>query len=224
MHQLISKKKTIYLFLFFFLVSINNFSIMNLNFPKIENIEVSGVNIEESKEIEKAIKDLILENIFLINGSEIKKKIISINTIEQFKIYKNYPSTLKIDIKKTKFLALTKKNGLDYFVGSNGKLIKKNDSISNLPYIFGDLDIQKFLELKNKIDKSNFEFNNILNFYLFKSKRWDIETSEGYTIKLPVKNVEKTLNLFTRLSKDEKFKDGMIIDFRQKDQIIFNEK
>ena len=224
MRQLISKKKTIYLFLFFFLVSINNFSIMNLNFPKIENIEVSGVNIEESKEIEKAIKDLILENIFLINGSEIKKKIISINTIEQFKIYKNYPSTLKIDIKKTKFLALTKKNGLDYFVGSNGKLIKKNDSISNLPYIFGDLDIQKFLELKNKIDKSNFEFNNILNFYLFKSKRWDIETSEGYTIKLPVKNVEKTLNLFTRLSKDEKFKDGMIIDFRQKDQIIFNEK
>ena len=56
MHQLISKKKTIYLFLFFFLVSINNFSIMNLGFPKIENIEISGVTTEESKEIEKAIK------------------------------------------------------------------------------------------------------------------------------------------------------------------------
>ena len=59
MHQLISKKKKIYLFLFFFLVSINNFSIMNLGFPKIENIEISGVTTEESKEIEKAIKDLI---------------------------------------------------------------------------------------------------------------------------------------------------------------------
>ena len=40
MHLLISKKKTFYLFLFFFLVSINNFSILGLNFPKIEKIEI----------------------------------------------------------------------------------------------------------------------------------------------------------------------------------------
>ncbi len=224
MHQLISKKKTIYLFLFFFLVSINNFSIMNLGFPKIENIEISGVTTEESKEIEKAIKDLILENIFFINRTEIKKKIISINTIEQLNIFKNYPSTLKIDIKKTKLLALTKKDGLDYFVGSNGKLIKKDGSISDLPYIFGDLNIEEFLKLKNKIDKSNFEFEQISNFYLYKSKRWDIKTLKGYTIKLPLKNVEKTLNLFVRLSKDEKFKNDMTIDFRQENQIILNEK
>lgn len=224
MHQLISKKKTIYLFLFFFLVSINNFSIMNLGFPKIENIEISGVTTEESKEIEKAIKDLILENIFFINRTEIKKKIISINTIEQFNIFKNYPSTLKIDIKKTKLLALTKKDGLDYFVGSNGKLIKQNGSITNLPYIFGDLDIQEFLKFKSKIDKSKFEFNKITNFYLFKSKRWDIETTEGYVVKLPVKNVEKTLNLLVQLYEDEKFKDQTTIDFRQEGQVILNEK
>ena len=224
MHQLISKNKLIYLFLFFFLVSINNTSIINLSFPKIKNIEISGVNIKESKEIEKIIKDSIIENIFFINKFEIKKKIISINTVEQFRIFKNYPSTLKIDIKKTKFLAQIKKNGIDYFVGSNGKLIKKDDTFSNLPYIFGDLNIEEFLDFKKKIDESNFEFNQISNLYLYKSKRWDIETLKGNIIKLPKKNIEKNLNLFVRLSKDEKFKDNMIIDFRVGDQIIFNEK
>tara|TARA_Y100001958_G_scaffold92020_1_gene62739 strand:+ start:542 stop:1216 length:675 start_codon:yes stop_codon:yes gene_type:complete len=224
MHLLISKKKTYYLFLFFFLVSINNFSILNLNFPKIEKIEISGVNITESKKIKKIINDLSFENIFLINKSEIRKKILSLNNIEQLRIFKNYPSTLKIDIKKTKFLALTKNNGLDYFVGSNGKLIQKNDATLNLPFIFGDLNIQEFLKLKNKIDNSNFEFGQITNFYFFKSKRWDIKTSKGIIIKLPKKNVEKTLNLFVRLSEDKNFISGMIIDFRQENQIIINEK
>ena len=224
MRQLISKKKTIYLFLFFFLVSINNLSIINFGFPKIENLEISGVSVEESKEIEKAIKDLTLENIFLINRLEIKKRITSINTIEQLEIFKSYPSTLKIDIKKTKYLARTKKDGVDYLVGSNGKLIKKDDIIYNLPYIFGDLNIKEFLKLKNKIDSSNFEFDQISNFYLYKSKRWDIKTLKGHTIKLPLKNVENTLNLYVRLSKDEEFQNLMTIDFRQKDQIILNEK
>ena len=224
MHQLISKKKTIYLFLFFFLVSINNLTIMNLSFLEIDKIEISGVDIEESEKIEKVIKDLSLENIFFINRSEIYKKIISFNIVDQLKISKNYPSTLKVEIKKTKILALTKKDGLDYFVGSNGKLIKKKALATNLPYIFGDFDIHEFLELKSKIDKSNFEFSKILSFYIFKSKRWDIETSEGYIVKLPIKNVEKTLNLFVQLDNNKMFKDQMIIDFRQEGQIILNEK
>jgi len=37
-------------------------------------------------------------------------------------------------------------------------------------------------------------------------------------------NIEENLNLFTRLSDEEKFKNKLIIDFRQKDQIILNEK
>ena len=64
----------------------------------------------------------------------------------------------------------------------------------------------------------------ITNFYLFKSKRWDIETTEGYVVKLPVKNVEKTLNLLVQLYEDEKFKDQTTIDFRQEGQVILNEK
>jgi len=224
MHLLISKKKTFYLFLFFFLVSINNFSILGLNFPKIEKIEISGVNITEGEKIKKIINDQSFENIFLINKLEIKKKILSLNNIEKLRIFKNYPSTLKVDIKKTKLLALTKKDGIGYFVGSNGKLIQKNDDILDLPFIFGDINIQEFLKLKNKIDNSNFEFDNISNFYFFKSKRWDIKTSKGVIIKLPIKNVEKTLNLFVRLSEDKNFINGMIVDFRQENQIIINGK
>ncbi len=149
MHQSISRKISIYLFLFFLLVSINNNSIINLKIPKVDTIEITGLNFDESNEIKRIIEKSNLKNIFLINQTKIRQDIIKVNTIQELSIFKKYPSTIKIDIKKTELLAITKKNGLDYYIGSNGKLIKKNKSFSKLPYIFGNLNVEEFLKLKN---------------------------------------------------------------------------
>ena len=197
---------------------------MNISFPKINKIEITGLDLNKRKKIESIIYDANFKNIFYVDKQYLKKKVNSINIIEQFEIFKNYPSTLKIFIKETKILAQIKKNGFDYFIGSNGKLILNDYSASDLPFVFGDLDLNEFLNFKNKIDKSDFNFKNITKLYYFKSKRWDIETSKGYLIKLSKDNIEEDLNLFTRLSNEEKFKNKLIIDFRQKDQIILNEK
>lgn len=224
MHQLISKKVIIYLCLFFLLATVNNSSIINLRLPKIEKIKISGFSLDQNTHVRDIIESLKSKNIFFINQFEIKKDIFSDNIIEELNIFKNYPSTLIVDIKKTQFLAVTKKDGDDYFIGRNGKLIKKNQSISKLPYVFGDLNINDFLEFKKNIDNSNFEFKQILNLYYYKSKRWDIETSKGYLIKLPRENIVEFLNLFIRLSKEKNFNDKRTIDFRQKGQIILDEK
>ena len=224
MHQLISKKVIIYLCLFFLLATVNNSSIINFRLPKIEKIKISGFSLDQNTHVRDIIESLKSKNIFFINQFEIKKDIFSDNIIEELNIFKNYPSTLIVDIKKTQLLAVTKKDGDDYFIGRNGKLIKKNQSISKLPYVFGDLNINDFLEFKKNIDNSNFEFKQILNLYYYKSKRWDIETSKGYLIKLPRENISEILNLFVRLSKEKNFNDKRTIDFRQKGQIILDAK
>tara|TARA_E500000178_G_scaffold7655_1_gene7619 strand:+ start:497 stop:1171 length:675 start_codon:yes stop_codon:yes gene_type:complete len=224
MHLLISKKIVIYLLTFCFLVSINNISFMNVSFPKISRIEINGLNLDERKKIENIIFDSYSKNIFHLDKEHIKKKINSINIIEQFEIFKKYPSTLKIFIEKTKILAKTKRNGFDYLIGSNGKLIENKDFILELPFIFGDLDISEFLKLKRKIDSSIFEFSEISNLYLYKSNRWDIETRNGNLIKLPNNNIKEILNLYVRMSDEKKINQKTIVDFRQKNQIILNEK
>jgi len=224
MHLLISKKIVIYLLIFCFLVSINNISLMNIRYPKISKIEINGLNRDERKKIENIIYESNSKNIFHLDKEYLKKKINSINVIERFQIFKNYPSTLKIFIEKTKILAQTKRNGFDYLVGSNGKLIENKDFILELPFIFGDLDIPEFLELKKKIDSSLFEFDKISNLYLYKSNRWDIETRNGNLIKLPKNNIKEVLNLYVRMSDEKKINGKTIVDFRQKNQIILNEK
>ena len=224
MPQLISKKIIIYLFLFFLLGTVNNNSITNFNLPKIDKIEISGLDYEESEKLKKIIKNLNYGNIFFLDKINIVKNIYSLKTIEEFKVFKNYPSTLKIDVKKTQYLAITNKDGFEYYIGSNRKLIEDKSYKINLPFIFGNLDIEEFFELKNNIENSDFDFNEILNLYFYKSNRWDIETTKGYLVKLPIDDVKDSLNLFVQLSKKDNFKKKLIVDLRQKNQIILNEK
>ena len=221
MLQLISKKIIFYLFLFFLLVTVNSNSILNLSLPNIDKIEVSGLDFEESEKIKKIIKSLVKGNIFLIDNENIENEIYSLKIVEEFKIFKKYPSTLQVKVKKTDYLAITIKEGLKYYVGSNGELIEDETLVENLPYIYGNLNTQEFLKLKNEIENSDFYFNQILNLYFFKSNRWDIETVDGYLIKLPRNNVKETLNLFVRLMNEKYFNDKLIIDLRQRNQIIF---
>ena len=61
-----------------------------------------------------------------------------------------------------------------------------------------------------------------LKIYFFKSGRWDIETNSDILIKLPKKNLKKSLELATDLLEKDKKKMIKKIDLRQNNQIIIN--
>ena len=159
-HQRISKKIIIYLFIFFTLVTISNKNLSN-DFYTIKKLNINGLNASETRKINNDLKIFRNINIFLFDNNNISKKIYSNKVIEKFTIFKNYPSTLNIEVKKTKFLAITKKNNNDYLVGANGNLIKINNTVSDLPYIFGNINVNNFLYFKEIIDNSNFKFNDV---------------------------------------------------------------
>ena len=224
MPQQISKKIIIYLSFLLMLVTTNNINLLTLDFFKISNLNIVGLQYEEEEKFKESLNFLKNKNLIFLDKDEILKKIFLNKTVEDLSIFKNYPSDLKIIIKKTKFLATTKKANQNYYIGSNGKLILAENLENNLPFVFGDVDVANFLKLKNSILKTEFNYDQVKNLYYFKSKRWDIETSEGYLIKLSRNDVKKDLNLFVRLSNEDEFKNKLVIDFRQKDQIILNGK
>ena len=223
MHQQISKKIIIYLFLFLILVTANNINLFNLNFLKIITLNVSGLNNLEKKKFEKDFNFLKKENLIFLDKDKISKKIFANKIVEDFSVFKNYPSELEIFIKKTKFLAITKKNNQDYYIGSNGNLIYTKNSLERLPFIFGNVEPDDFLKLKTHINNSEFNFDQIKNLYFFKSKRWDIQTKDDLIIKLPLDQIEISLNNLSKIIISEEFKNKKIIDLRQKNQVILND-
>ena len=221
MHQRTNRKIIIYLFLFAILASVNNFKYINLQLFKIDLINISGLNDNENSNLYEKITDYKKKNIFFIDNLEISKNINSNNLVEKFWVFKEYPSTININLIKTNFLGITKINNIDYLIGSNGKLIKKrNDQVFDLPFIFGSVDANDFLILKEILDKSNFDASKIENFYYFKSNRWDIKTKKGLVIRLPYEINVNLLNIVNQIIEDENFKNIKTLDFRQTNQII----
>ena len=221
MHQRTNRKIIIYLFLFAILASVNNFKYINLQLFKIDLINISGLNDTENSNLYEKITDYKKKNIFFIDNLEISKNINSNNLVEKFWVFKEYPSTININLIKTNFLGITKFNNIDYLIGSNGKLIKKrNDQAIDLPFIFGSVDANDFLILKEILDKSNFNVSKIENFYYFNSNRWDIKTKKGLVIRLPSEINVNLLNTVNQIIEDENFKNIKTLDFRQTNQII----
>ena len=221
MHQRTNRKIIIYLFLFAILASVNNFKYINLQLFKIDLINISGLNDTENSNLYEKITDYKKKNIFFIDNLEISKNINSNNLVEKFWVFKEYPSTININLIKTNFLGITKINNIDYLIGSNGKLIKKrNDQAIDLPFIFGSVDANDFLILKEILDKSDFNVSKIENFYYFNSNRWDIKTKKGLVIRLPSEINVNLLNTVNQIIEDENFKNIKTLDFRQTNQII----
>jgi len=223
MHQRISKKIIIYLFLFTILVTVNNINFLNFNLPKISNFAISGLNNFEKKIFEEDLNFLRNENIISIDKDEVSKKIYSNKIVEDLFVFKKYPSELKILIKRTNFLAITKRNNQNYYIGSNGNFILTKDILENLPFIFGDIEPEEFLKLKLHIDKSKFDFDQIKNLFFFKSKRWNIETKKGLVIKLPLNQIDLSLNILSKIVSEEQFRNKKVIDLRNNGQIIMND-
>ena len=223
MHRRKSKKILFYLFLLLFVGSINNIQLNKLEFNKIEKISISGLEGKENRTLLKNLNKLNLENIFFISDQEIGKIIEKNSLVENYSIFKKYPSSLKIQIKKTNLLARINKNGEIFIVGSNGKLIKNKKLDKYLPYIFGKPNIENFLQFKSIIDKSKISYDKIKNLYYFPSNRWDLQLKNSIVIKLSKNNLKKKLDHAFVFIDDNQNIDFKIIDMRVNNQIIVND-
>ena len=220
----LNKKILFYIFLIIFLSTLNNKFFSEIKLKSIDKIMIKGLEEKEKQELLNNFKLLNLKNILFLNKFELIKKLEANELIEDYTVFKKYPSTLEIRINKTKFLANVFKDGKFFVLGSNGKLIQTVDKNNNLPNIFGYYNKDSFFNLLKSIKKSDFELSEIKNLYFFKSSRWDIETNDNMIIKLPKKNLGASLNLASDLISNNKIKDIKILDLRLDRQVIINEK
>ena len=231
MHLQIDKKNKLitYILLLLLLSTFNNLSLTNSQFLNlnIKNINVSGLTDEENNKVSIKFDNLILPNIFFIKENYLTDILKKNNLIHSFKIKKIYPGSLNIEIEKTKFLAISNYDNKKYLLGSNGKLIKyeyKYEYLNKfLPNVFGNIDTKKFIEFRNIIVKSNFNYSDISEIYFFPSGRLDIKLKNNLTLKFPKKDLLKILNLSHKITINEKLKKNKIIDFRVQNKVIFTD-
>jgi len=223
MHQLIDKKNKITIYLIFLLI-LSTTSNKTIEHKKnytttVNKINVSGLSINNNLQLTNKLNDFFYKNIFIIGKKEINKIFSEYNIIEEYNIKKIYPSKLSINIKPTKIIAkISGDSGL--LVGSNGKLIKAEITDRTLPYIFGEFNSLKFLEFKEKIERSKFNFTDFKSIFFYPSNRWDMLTSDNILIKLSENDLSKSLSLAHKIINDNQFQDSKLIDLRIPNHLI----
>ena len=155
-----------------------------------------------------------------------KIKVIGLNKVENEKLQKD------LQIFKINNIFVLDKSHMIKLVNSNN-LIEKYSIIKRYPStlevkinrtkFLAYVNNEEFFKLKEIIDKSEFDYNDIKNLTYFPSGRWNIETKSNIMIKLPKNELEKSIILSNDMINDNKFKNIKIIDLRQTNMVITNE-
>ena len=221
------KKKSI-LFIFviiFFLTSINSqqFIDKKKSFYDLKKIEVKGLDEEINLEIKKNLSFLKNTNIFFVDDKILKDQIGKYEFIENYNVFKSYPSKIIFELQRTEFLAVTIKDNETLIIGSNGKFInvEKFKNYENLPKVFGKFSAKDFINFRDIIYKSDLKYKNIKEIFFYPSGRIDIKNKDNILIKLPVKNLKKALVIANKVIQDENLNKN-IIDLRIPNQLILS--
>ncbi len=102
MLQQINKKIFFYISLVIILGTFNNKNLKNFDLPKINMVNIEGIEFKDN-EYSKISNLIRLNNLFSIQKSQIKKILNSNNLIEEYEVFKRYPSSLEIKIEKQIF-------------------------------------------------------------------------------------------------------------------------
>ena len=228
MHQSTDKKKKYFLYFLIFLLlsTINNLSLIRSKelLSNVKTIEVSGLKNNLNTSIKKNFEFLLNNNIFQIDQELLKNKLDLYNYLQNYKVFKLYPSKIIIKLTQTNLLATTIKDNQKYIIGSNGKLI--NFEIFNLnndlPHVFGNFSSEDFLLLTKIINQTDFGYKYIGDIFFFPSGRWDIKTKNNITIKLPKEDIKYALIKAQKIIKSNELNDNNIIDLRIANQVILS--
>ena len=215
------KRSLIALALLLLLTTFNSQKKFNLNsILKIEKIIIVNNFIVKKKYIKKKLSFLYDTNLFFLKTPNVEKQLIKISFIESFNIKKIYPNTIKITIFEKKPIVVLQNKQSKYYYTDKGDVINYINlkEFENLPIVFGDKENFKFFY--DNLIKIKFPTNEITKFYLFESKRWDLITKKNQTIKLPIKNYNKSLLNFMNLKYQGNFEKFKIFDYRINEQLI----
>ncbi len=230
MLPLIDKKKLFFYLIIFILLSTQigkNEFYKKKNDYKVNQIKVYGLSIEENLKVSENLNFLLFKNIFFLDKDIFFDVLLKNNLIENFSIKKIYPNIISVDIKKTEFVGITKIKNKKYYIGSNGKLIALSaeySSTKKLPFVYKKNNYKDFINLKKIIEKSKIKFEDIESFYYFPNNRWDYKTTKGVLVKLPKKEILKSLKTVYLIESNEKFKKSKTIDLRLPNNIIISDE
>ena len=214
------RKTSIFIFIFILLTTFNPKNKIIISKFNLQEIKIENNFLLHEDDVKKMLYPIYDKNLVFLKNSEIKKILMQNSYVESFNIKKKYPNSLKIEIFEKKPIAILIDKKGKFYISEKIELIefKNISNYRNLPYIFGDLE--KFKIFYNDLKKIDFPFDKIKKYILLETNRWDLETKDNKTLKLPIENYILSLENYLNLESNNSFKKYKTFDYRINNQLI----
>ncbi len=214
------KRLVISIFILLFLTTITSKQTIKVAKFDLKEIYIENNSLLNADDIKKQLISIYGKNLIFLKNIEIEKKLMKNSFIEGFNIKKKYPNTLKIKIFEKKPIAILIKNKKKYYLSEKIDLIEFNNfqNFKNLPYVIGNEN--EFKIFYYNLKKVDFPLGLVNKFVLYDSKRWDIETINKNTIKLPSENYLESLENYLKFRNQIESKKYKLFDYRINNQLI----
>ena len=220
--QVLKGKNKIIFFLFIFL-SLTTYEVnqeKNFTLFKIKHVQfINNTYLEENIKY-KIINYLENKSLINVNDKQISSFLNESQWVENFKINKNYPNKIVLQINEFKPIAVFKKKGKFYFINSNYEITKK---IAKKPNNLTTIQISGLYQkeiIKKKLSKiMKFKiYDNIKSINILNLNRLDIYLKNNTNIKLGDYDINLQMMVLTKVM--NKYKNLSSIDLRNKGRII----
>lgn len=214
------KRTVIVLILFVLLTTITSPQKVSISKFNLNKIIIKNNFLLSEKDIRESLLRIYDKNLLILDSKEVENILKQNSYIQGFEIKKKYPDTLIIKIFEKRPIAILFKKRNKFYLSEHIDLIKFQElqNLQDLPYVFGNE--KKFKVLYEDLKKINFPLNEIKKFVLFETNRWDLETFNNRTIRLPSENYLKSLKNYIEIKSKEDFTKYKVFDYRIKNQLI----
>ena len=220
--QVLKGKNKIIFFLFLFLFLTTYEFNQEKSFPlfKIKQVQFINHNHLEENIKYKIINYLKNKSLLNVNDKKISSLLIKSQWVENFKINKNYPNKIILQINEFKPIAVFKKKGKFYFINSNyeitNKIVEKPNNLTNIQ-ISGLYEEEIFKKKFSEIMKYKI-YNNIKSINILNLNRLDIYLKNNTNIKLGDYDINLQMTTLTKVMK--KYQNLSSIDLRNKGRVV----
>ena len=199
-----------------------NLVIKNNDIKKI--FKKKKINIIELINNDKISKDYFFKKISIKEGQsfwkfnpfKLKKDLENFNEIKNFTFYLNWSGILKIKIDETEpFMIWIRDENINY-IDLNGSILKfdikeEKDSIIKL---FGNNANLQISELNNLLLKKEKTLSSINSIFYQNNIGWKIIFHNNKCVLLPLKKLEKVLDIFQDITNSELYSQFNFFDLR----------
>ncbi len=192
------------------------------------------INIIELINNDRISKDYFFKKISIKEGQsfwkfnpfKLKKDLENFNEIKNFTFYLNWSGILKIKIDETKpFMIWIRDKNINY-VDFNGNILKfdikeEKDSIIKL---FGNNANLKISELNNLLLEKEKTLRSVNSIFYQNNIGWKLIFHNNKCVLLPLKKLEKVLDIFQDISNSELYNQFNFFDLRVLKRVYMSNK